>query len=212
MNIRESIEKSVLESLEELQIEDVFPIKVSRIQRSSFGDYSVSVAMEIAKAKKENPMEVAEKIKSKLKGEYFEKIEIAYPGFINFYISKEYYYSKIEEVFEKQNNFGQFPSKKEKIQVEFISANPTGPLTVGNGRGGPFGDVLGNILKKYGYEVKKAYYINDYGKQILYLGHSIIGSEEAKYSGEYIDKLKKTTKRTFKSSRKICSTKLLKLL
>ena len=194
MNIRESIKKSVLESLKELQIEDVFSIKVSRIQRSSFGDYSVSVAMEIAKAKKENPMEVAEKIKSKLKGEYFEKIEIAYPGFINFYISKEYYYSKIEEVFEKQNNFGQFPSKKEKIQVEFISANPTGPLTVGNGRGGPFGDVLGNILKKYGYNVKKAYYINDYGKQIFYLGHSIIGSEEAKYSGEYIDKLRKRIK------------------
>jgi len=115
MNIRESIKKSVLESLEgNSRLKMFFPVKVSRIQRSSFGDYSVSVAMEIAKAKKESPMEVAEKIKSKLKGEYFEKIEIAYPGFINFYISKEYYYSKIEEVFEKQNNFGQFPSKKRK--------------------------------------------------------------------------------------------------
>ena len=194
MNIREEIKKSVLESLKELRLEECFAIKVTRTQRSSFGDYSVSVAMEIAKAKKENPMEVAEKIKEKIKGKYFEKIEVAYPGFINFHISEEYYYNQIKEVFKKRDKFGQFPSKKEKIQIEFISANPTGPLTVGNARGGPFGDVLGNILKKYGYNVKKAYYINDHGKQILSLGHSVLGQEEAKYSGEYINQLSKKIK------------------
>lgn len=194
MDIREEIKKSVLGSLNDLKIEGDFVVKVSRPQRSSFGDYSVSVAMEIAKEKKENPMEVAERIKNNIKGKYFEKIEVAYPGFINFYISKEYYYLKIKDVFKKKDNFGQFPSKKQKIQIEFISANPTGPLTVGNGRGGPFGDVLGNILKKYGYSVKKAYYINDHGKQILSLGHSVLKNEEAKYSGEYIEQLSKRIK------------------
>ncbi len=194
MDIRKEIKKSILDSLEILQIKGDFPIKVLRPQRSSFGDYSVSIAMEVAKQNKENPMEVAEKIKNNIKGKYFEKIEVVSPGFINFYISKEYYYLKLEDVFKKKDNFGQFPSKKQKVQVEFISANPTGPLTVGNGRGGPFGDVLGNILKKYGYNVKKAYYINDYGKQILSLGHSVLKDEEAKYSGEYIDQLNKRIK------------------
>jgi arginyl-tRNA synthetase len=84
--------------------------------------------------------------------------------------------------------------KGKKIQVEFISANPTGPLTVGNGRGGFFGDVLGNVLEKSGYEVEKAYYVNDYGNQILSLGHSVLKDADAKYSGEYIDNLAKNFK------------------
>jgi len=75
-----------------------------------------------------------------------------------------------------------------KVQVEFVSANPTGPLTVGNGRGGPFGDVLGNVLKRAGFKVEKAYYINDYGQQILALGRSIL-KQSKEYSGKYIDDL-----------------------
>jgi arginyl-tRNA synthetase len=91
--------------------------------------------------------------------------------------------------------FGQIKiGKNKKIQVEFISANPTGPLTVGNARGGPLGDVLGNVLKKAGFKVEKAYYINDYGMQILTLGHSILKDSEAKYKGKYIDDLAKKIK------------------
>lgn len=194
MSIREEIKNSVFKSLKALGYEGDFSIKVLRSQKASFGDYSVSVAMEIAKKQGRNPIEIAEKIKENIKGKYFEKVEVANPGFINFFISKEYVLKEIGEVLKKGKKFGQFPLKKEKIQVEFISANPTGPLTVGNGRGGPFGDVLANVLKKYGFKVKKAYYINDHGKQILSLGHSVLKDEEAKYAGEYIDKLGKKIK------------------
>lgn len=191
MNIREEIKNSVLKSLKVLGYEGDFSIKVLRSQKASFGDYSVSVAMEIGKKEGKNPMETAEKIKEDIKGKYFEKIEVVNPGFINFFISKEYFFNEINEVLKKGKKFGQFPFKKQRVQVEFISANPTGPLTVGNGRGGPFGDVLANVLKKFGFEVKKAYYINDHGKQILSLGHSVLKDEEAKYTGEYIDRLNK---------------------
>ncbi|MFA5714537.1 MAG: arginine--tRNA ligase, partial [Candidatus Paceibacterota bacterium] len=194
MSIREEIKNSVLKALKILGYEGDFSIKVLRSQKASFGDYSVSVAMEVAKLEKKNPMEVAEKIKENIKGKHFEKIEVMNPGFINFFISKEYVFKELGEVLKKGKKFGQFPLKKQKIQVEFISANPTGPLTVGNGRGGPFGDVLANVLKKYGFNVKKAYYINDHGKQILSLGHSILKDEEAKYTGEYIDRLHKKIK------------------
>ena len=194
MSIREEIKNSVSKSLKALGYEEDFSIKVLRSQKASFGDYSVSVAMEIGKKQGKNPMEIAGKIKDNIKGKYFEKVEVANPGFINFFISKEYIFKEIGEVLKKGRRFGQFPLKKQKIQVEFISANPTGPLTVGNGRGGPFGDVLANVLKKYGFKVKKAYYINDYGKQVLSLGHSVLKDEEAKYTGEYIDKLNKKIK------------------
>jgi arginyl-tRNA synthetase len=194
MEIKEIIKNSVLSSLKSIGYREDFVIKVSRPQKSTFGDYSVSIAMEIGRNEKKNPIELAEKIKENIKEEVFEKIEVALPGFINFYVSKDYFYNQIKKAFKQKNNFGQFPKKKEKIQVEFISANPTGPLTVGNGRGGPFGDVLANVLKKYGYNVKRAYYINDHGKQILSLGHSILGLEDAKYGGEYIDKIRKRIK------------------
>ncbi|MDD5098289.1 MAG: arginine--tRNA ligase [Candidatus Pacebacteria bacterium] len=194
MNIREEIRKSVIESLKNNGFNGDFSVKVLRPKEASFGDYSISVAMEIGKAEKNNPMEIAEKIKEGIKGKHFEKIEVVRPGFINFFVSPDIVLKEINEVLKKGKKFGTLPSKKQKIQVEFISANPTGPLTVGNGRGGPFGDVLANTLKTAGYKVKKAYYVNDFGKQILSLGHSVLKDEAAKYTGEYIDKLNKKIK------------------
>ncbi len=126
----------------------------------------------------------------KLLNYYFDKVEIKGPGFVNFFLSKEYLQQRIGEILKKGEKFGELNiGKGKKVQVEFISANPTGPLTVGNARGGPFGDVLGNVVKKAGFKVEKAYYINDCGMQILSLGHSVLKDSEAKYKGEYIDKL-----------------------
>ncbi len=173
-----------------------FLVKVSKPKESSFGDYSVSVAMEIAKKEGKNPTEIALKIKEGIKNEYFTKIEVVNPGFINFFVSKEIVLNEIQEVLKKGEKFGDLNISKSKIQVEFISANPTGPLTVGNGRGGPFGDVLANVLSKTGAKVEKAYYVNDYGQQILSLGHSVLKDAEAKYSGEYIDELALVIKET----------------
>jgi arginyl-tRNA synthetase len=134
MSIRAEIKKNILEALKLLGYEENIPIKIVRPQKSSFGDYSVSVAMELGKSNGDNPMKIAEKIKEKIKGKYFDKIEVVYPGFINFYISPKYFFKEIKEAFEKKDDFGQFPKKKKKVQVEFISDNQTGPLTVGNGR------------------------------------------------------------------------------
>ena len=150
-----------------------------------FGDYSTNIALQT----KTDP----EKIISKLKDSHlFEKVEKAGPGFINFTLSKKVLGEELFEIIKQENDYGKVDiGKNKKVQVEFISANPTGPLTVANARGGPFGDVLANVLKKAGFKTEKAYYVNDYGQQILGLGHSILKDEEAKYKGEYIDKLDK---------------------
>lgn len=189
MNIREEIKKSVSKSLKSLGYGEEFLVKVLKPKEASFGDYSISVAMEIAKKEGANPFDVAEKIKEKIDSKYFEKIEVVKPGFINFFVSTEIVLSEIQEVLKKGEKFGDLNISNSSIQVEFISANPTGPLTVGNGRGGPFGDVLANVLSKTGAKVEKAYYVNDYGQQILSLGHSVLKDAEAKYTGEYIDEL-----------------------
>lgn len=194
MNIREEIKNSILKSIKILDYKGDFLIKISKSQKSSSGDYFVGIAMEIAKKEGKDPMEIANKIKDNIKGNYFEKIEVVNPGFINFFVSKEYFFKEIGEVLKRGNKFGQFPKKKEKIQIEFISASPTGPLTPSQGREGIFGDVLGNVFKKYGFNVKKSYHVNDQGKLISILGHSVLKDDEADYNGEYIDRLHKSIK------------------
>lgn len=145
-----------------------------------YGDYSTNVAMVL----KKNPTEIAEKIKSNI----FEKVEVK-NGFINFFISPDYLKKELKNILKLKTK-----KINKKINVEFISANPTGPLTLGNGRGGFGGDVLCNVLEKAGYKVTREYYVNDTGAQIKKLGHSIIGDEEAVYRGKYIDDLNKKVK------------------
>jgi len=150
---------------------------------AKFGDYSTNIALK----EKIDAKEIVEKLKNE---PMFEKVETAGPGFINLTISKQALLDELSEIIEKKENYGNSTiGQGKKIQVEFISANPTGPLTVGNARGGPYGDVLGNVFKKAGFEVEKAYYVNDAGQQILALGHSVLKDKEAKYQGEYIDEL-----------------------
>ncbi len=159
------------------------------------GDYSSNVALVLAKALNKKPREVAEDIKSKIKSDLFSKIEIAGPGFINFFISEKYLQKQVEEILKQKKNFGNSKiGNNKKINVEFISANPTGPLTLGNGRGGFGGDVLSKVLQRAGYKVTKEYYINDTGNQINKLGHSVLADEEAVYKGKYIDDLKEKVK------------------
>src|SRR4030042_128865 len=122
----------------------------------------------------------------------FEKIEVVAPGYINLYLSEKYLQNKAEEINKNKQKYGNSNSgKKTKVNNEFISANPTGPLHLGNGRGGFFGDVLSNVLMKAGYKVKKEYYINDAGEQVIKLGHSVLKDSLACYQGKYIDELNK---------------------
>jgi arginyl-tRNA synthetase len=153
-----------------------------------FGDYSTNVALKV----KIEPDKIISKLKDSV---LFEKVEKAGPGFINFFLSQKALQEELVEIVRKGDDYGQIDiGQNKKIQVEFISANPTGPLTVANARGGPFGDVLANVLAKAGFKVEKAYYVNDFGMQILALGHSVLKDKEAKYQGEYIDDLNKKIK------------------
>ena len=118
----------------------------------------------------------------------FEAIKVVKPGFINFYLAKKYLQEQVNTILREQDKFGAVEvGSRQKVQVEFISANPTGPLTLGNGRGGFYGDVLANVLTKAGFDVEREYYINDVGEQIKKLGHSVLDDEQAVYKGKYIE-------------------------
>ena len=205
--MKDEIRELVKETIETLQKEQKLPqfqipeISVEYSEKEIYGDYSTNIAMEIGKLIKKNSSEIANILKNNFQGKRFrlqdklDKIEIAEPGFINFFLSKKYLQEQIGEILRKGEKFGKLDiGKNKRIQVEFISANPTGPLTLGNGRGGFCGDVLANVLNKAGYEVEREYYINDVGEQIRRLGHSVIGDEQAVYKGEYIKELRKRIK------------------
>lgn len=208
--VRDEIRKIIKDALGNLQGEGVFPdfelpeIKIDRPSQKSHGDYSSNIAFEVAKRVKKNPGDVSSLIVEKvieLVPSEFKMINaesfgyFIEGGFINIKISDNYLRRQLEKVLSVKGKFGNSQTEKgKKIQVEFISANPTGPLTVGNARGGPVGDVLANVLAKAGAEVERAYYINDFGAQILTLGHSVLKDSDAAYRGEYIDYLNKKIK------------------
>ncbi|MDI6820852.1 MAG: arginine--tRNA ligase [Patescibacteria group bacterium] len=178
-----------------------------------YGHYSTNVAFRLAKEKKSDPMATAEESKNAfLKKEpfIFEKIEISKPGFINFSFSLDFLHKRLQEILKAGNDFGKkklSKSKIEKVQVEFISANPTGPLTLANGRGGFFGDVLSNVLQWSGYEVEREYYVNDTGNQIITFGKSILAAagflkeEEEFYKGDYIKKWAEKNKKIIEENK-----------
>jgi arginyl-tRNA synthetase len=171
------------------------------------GDFSTNVALLLAKEVGKSPMEVAEELKSLIAptpppqrgtspraGEEvleFEKIEIAPPGFLNLWLVEKSLQQTIADINKEKENFGSSEiGKGKKIHLDFVSANPTGPIHVGNARGGPLGDVLANIFQKVGYETFREYYVNDAGNQVEILGHSILGDSDAQYSGEYVEELR----------------------
>jgi arginyl-tRNA synthetase len=120
----------------------------------------------------------------------FEKIEVAKPGYINFFLSPAYLEGVLGDVLAKESHFGDSEiGAGTKVNNEFISANPTGPLHLGNGRGGFYGDALARILRKAWFDVTNEYYVNDAGEQVVKLGHSVLKDAEAVYAGEYVDEL-----------------------
>lgn len=164
------------------------------------GDFSTNIAMIMASSQKMAPRKIAESIINHMddSGSMILKVEIAGPGFINFYLRQSAWYPALRRVYEEGERYGSSDiGKGEKIQVEFVSSNPTGPLHVGHGRGAAVGDSVGNILSFCGYDVQKEYYINDSGRQINTLGRSVfyryrelfgekIEFPDTCYQGDYI--------------------------
>lgn len=189
--IKKILQEAVLGYVQEKNIAgfDISSIAVEKPKDEKFGDYTTNVAMVLAKELKQNPMEIAEKIIQELNS-WIWKIEFVTPGHINFYLSEKYLQNKIVQINQEKENFGESAiGKNIKVNNEFISANPTGPLHLGNGRGGFYGDVLSRVLKKTGFSVANEYYLNDAGEQVLKLGHSVLKDGEAVYGGEYVDAL-----------------------
>lgn len=177
--LKEEIKAAVIKAglAEEAQIPDVI---LELPKEKSHGDYATNMAMQLARVAKKPPRKIAEELvesfdKNKAS---IEKIEIAGPGFINFYMNNAYLTDLIPTILEAGDRYGETTvGKGEKIQVEFVSANPTGDLHLGHARGAAVGDSLCNVLAKAGYDVSREYYINDAGNQINNLALSV----EARY-------------------------------
>ncbi|HWR43690.1 arginine--tRNA ligase [Sporomusa sp.] len=142
--------------------------------QKEFGDYATNFAMQSAKAAKTNPRLIAQAIVERLDASWLEKAVIAGPGFINFYLKSDWLYQELAKMLAAGDDFGQTNSGQgERVQVEFVSANPTGPLHVGHGRGAAVGSALVNLLRAAGYQVEAEFYINDAGNQIDNLAASV---------------------------------------
>jgi len=196
----DKIEQLIQYALKALLIESESLISIERSRRPDHGHFTSNIAMILAKPLKRAPLAIAEEIVKNMGPipESIEKIEVKNPGFINFFIAPKTYQTIVSDILTKQQDFGRSElGKGTKALVEFVSANPTGPLTVGHGRQAVLGDSVARILEWNGYQVDREYYYNDAGRQMRILGQSayiryrqLLGYEDQltdeHYQGEYI--------------------------
>jgi arginyl-tRNA synthetase len=198
--VKKQIKKLISDTLKKIKIPtDNFLIELDRPKHIKYGDFSCNIALQISKTMKKNPREIGALIIEQFEeSDFIEKIEIAGPGFINFYLNNYGRNSVIQEVLADQENYGKNRNGgNQKLQVEFVSANPTGPLHIGHGRGAAIGDSLARIMEANGWKVTREFYYNDAGQQIENLALSVqargkgIQTDDASfptdgYRGEYI--------------------------
>ncbi|MGB5883127.1 MAG: arginine--tRNA ligase, partial [Desulfobulbales bacterium] len=144
-------------------------------KHASHGDFSTNMAMLIAGREKKNPREVASLLAEKMGGygDLFDKVEIAGPGFVNFFVRDAVWQSVVQSVCEQGYGYGLSQiGQQHKVLVEFVSANPTGPLSIGHGRQAVLGDAIARLLEATGHAVMREYYYNDAGRQMRVLGES----------------------------------------
>ncbi|RLC33561.1 MAG: arginine--tRNA ligase, partial [Candidatus Nealsonbacteria bacterium] len=187
--IRQEIIKLVRKAVKEAGFRVPEIVEVERPEDENHGDYSINLALQLAKTFKMAPKQIADTLRShilNLQPGIFEKVEVAEPGFINFFLSQDYLQKQVEKITKEKDKFGQL-KKQGKINVESVSANPTGPLHIGNGRNAFAGDVISNVLQKAGYQVTREYFVNDAkgSKQIQELGKTAVG-EGTVYLNAYL--------------------------
>ncbi len=204
--MRENIKKAVQNALEECMKEGLLPeqeiktdIQISRPKHENHGDFATNIAMILASVLKMPPRKIAETLKTRLDANpLFESVDVAGPGFINFFIKPAQWQKSLIDIVSQGENFGRSSTGSGKrVLIEFVSANPTGPLHVGHGRGAAVGDSLARVMKAAGFEVETEYYINDAGNQMKTLGTSVylrylqhfgrdIDFPQECYQGDYI--------------------------
>lgn len=180
MNIVQKQKETLIEEIKQAILKaelvtEVPEIKIENPKDTKNGDYATNIAMVLTKLAKRNPREIAQAIVDNLDVQKADvsKVDIAGPGFINFYMDNAYLTGIITEALTKKVDFGKGEPKDERILVEYVSANPTGSLHIGHARNAAVGDTLSNVLSAAGYDVLREYYINDAGKQIENLAYSI---------------------------------------
>lgn len=179
---KQQVKETVMNALGRLVAEgkiEAVPLPAFNVERPadvSHGDFSCNAAMASAKALKNNPRAIGQMIADAaiLDGTVFEKIEVAGPGFLNFFISPVWFNETVGEVISSGSDYGKTElGKGKRVLVEFVSANPTGPMHIGNARGGALGDSLSSVLQFAGYDVEREFYVNDAGNQIEKFGKSL---------------------------------------
>ncbi len=188
-----------LPSLAELAADIASASTVERTRDVAHGDFASNIALRLAKPARQKPRDIAQSIIAALPAnDLIDKVEIAGPGFINFYLSPAAFHAELETILDRGEHYGRQAAKDgPKILLEFISANPTGPLHVGHGRHAAYGATVGNLLEAAGYPVSREYYVNDAGRQMDILGASVwlrlleskgvtLSFPKAGYRGDYI--------------------------
>jgi arginyl-tRNA synthetase len=201
--MKEYLLKKLLASLAALDITLEAPPVFESPRLPEHGDLTTNIAMILGRKLKRNPRELARQIISRLDLDetLVGKVEIAGPGFVNFFLTPKFYQQRLRELVVHGDRYGHSePGRGMRIQVEFVSANPTGPLTVGHGRGAVFGDTIARLLEWTGHRVEREYYFNNAGRQMRVLGDSVrlrylelLGERtefpEDYYQGEYIKEI-----------------------
>jgi len=191
--IKETIKNAIISAYGEIETPQI----ELAIAPEGMGDVATQIAFRLAKIVRRSPFEIANSIARNIKSPYVKKAVAVKPGYINIFLEGTFFEEFVQRIENEKLLYFQEPKKDIKVQVEFVSANPTGPLHVGNGRGGIIGDVLSNILKLEGYDVSKEYYVNDAGSKmdlftdsIAYYYGKLCGIDmqfpEEGYKGEYI--------------------------
>ncbi len=195
--MKDIVKKSLINILKKLDYPEI-PVEIQKPKNDIEADFATNIAFKLSKQLDKNPYEIASNLKNNIEDDLFSSIEVAKPGFINLKINPDIIIKHLKKIIDEKHNYGKNDcGKKKKVLVEFVSANPTGPLTVGHGRGAIIGDIISNIYSWNGFNVEREYYYNNAGRQMRKLGESVysryldlnnIKNEfpEDGYKGDYI--------------------------
>lgn len=210
--IAEIIEKSLTRAVSDRKVDAIdYPkIKIEFTKEEKFGDYATPFALESARLLRKSPIDIGNILREYIEeSEIVERVDVVKPGFINLFLSLEFLYKTLLAILEMRDSYGRTVRESpQRVNLEFVSANPTGPLNIVSARAAALGDTLANLLEADGYEVSREFYINDFGNQVYLLGKSVlyryrelsgekVAFPEDAYHGEYVRDIAVYVKESF---------------